>query len=253
MTQQLDIDDLKKVRRMGRKMTALYEVLDPAVAKSTAHLTISCKPGCAGCCYLLALISLPEGVAIAEYFLEDTQRRNLIPLLMRSFYEQVQSMPSGSFKSFTEVREQYFEKKVACTFLDTETKLCTIYPVRPGACRYHMVVSDPKLCQPEAGVQEVARPDTREAEARMLSEANRVSNQAKVPLYVAPLPVVMLWAFKLLIEGRKAFEEALKDESLGAMGLHVWMDLLHAHQQARQVPPPPPPVTPGETPAPGSD
>ena len=247
MSQQFDIEDAKRLRRMGRKMVALYEKLDPAVARSTAHLPISCKAGCAGCCYLLALISLPEGVAIAEYFLEDTQRRNLIPLLMRSFYEQIQAMPSGTL-TFKEIREAYFAKKVPCTFLDTETNLCTIYPVRPGACRYHLVVTDPKLCMPEAGPQEVARANTLEADGHLFSEANRVSNQTKMPLFVAPLPVMMLWAFKLLIEGRKAFEDALKDENLGTMSLQGWTELLHVREAMA-----PPPPAPGETPAQNSD
>jgi Fe-S-cluster containining protein len=230
-----DIDDAKRLRRMGRKMTALYDVLDPALKKATEGMSISCKSGCAGCCYLLALVSLPEAVAIAEHFLSDTGRRQLVPLLMRSFFEQAQAIPPGPFKT---IRESYFAKKVPCTFLDTESKLCTIYSVRPSACRYHFVVSDPALCQPEAGNQEVARVNTLQADAHVLSEANRVSNQTKIPLFVAPLPVTMLWAFKLLIEGREAFDLALKDDTLGVLALSGWTELLRAdesapHQEAR--------------------
>lgn len=239
-----DFDELKKLRRMGRKMTALYETLDVSVAKAVEPLNVSCKVGCAGCCYQLTLVTLPEGVAIAEYFLSDTQRRNLIPLLMRSFYEQVQQIQPGHYK---EIRQAYFQKKVPCTFLDEDSKLCTIYPVRPSTCRYHLVVSDPALCQPEAGIQPVGRVNTLAVEHQVLSEANRVSNQTKVPLFIAPLPVVMLWAFKLLIEGRSAFDAALKEEN-GALGLNVWMEMLHAEPA-----PPPAPVAPPETPAQGSD
>lgn len=227
-----NIDDAKRLRRMGRKMTALYDVIDPALKKATEGMSITCKAGCAGCCYLLALVSLPEAIAIAEHFLSDTQRRQLIPLLMRSFFEQAQAIPPGPFKT---IRESYFAKKVPCTFLDTETKLCTIYSVRPSACRYHFVVTDPVLCQPESGNQEVARINTVEADARVLSEANRVSNQTKIPLFVAPLPVAMLWAFKLLIEGREAFELALKDDTLGALSLKGWTELLHADESALKV------------------
>jgi Fe-S-cluster containining protein len=237
-----DFDDLKRLRRMGRKMASLFETLDPEVAKAIEPLNVSCKTGCAGCCYLLTLVSLPEAVSIAEYFLSDKERRNLIPLLMRSFWEQVQHIPPGNFKA---IRQAYFQKKVPCTFLDEETKLCTIYPVRPGACRFHFVVSDPVLCQPERGIQSVGHVNTLGVEAQVLSEANRVSNQTKMPLFIAPLPVVMLWAFKLLIEGRAAFDAALKEEN-GVMGLNVWMEMLHGDEA-------PPAVTTPETPAQKSD
>lgn len=229
---------------MGRKMTTLYDKLDPVFEKSASQLTLSCKAGCAGCCYQLTLVSLPEAVAIAEYFLMDTQRRGLIPLLMRSFLEQAGKIPPGDIKA---IRQEYFHKKVPCTFLDEETKLCTIYPVRPSACRYHAVVTDPALCQPEAGIQEVGFVDTRVVTAHVLSEANRVSKQTKIPLFLAPLPVMMLWAFKLLIEGRAAFELALKDDGLGSLGLKEWSDLY------QPIHLPPPPETAHETPAPGSD
>lgn len=217
-----DFEDLKRLRRMGRRMLAVYADVDPQVEKAASNLKISCKAGCSGCCYLMAMTTLPEAVAIAEYFLEDIQRRQSIPLLMRSLFAQIEQMPSGMI---SEVRQKYFEKKVPCTFLDTETNLCTIYSVRPSACRWHLVVSDPKLCQPEAGLQTVARVDTKQADVKAMGEALRVSNQVKMPFHVAPLPVMMMWAFKLLIEGREAFNEALKDAGSDALSLNFWMDV----------------------------
>lgn len=245
----LDVEDLKRLRRMGRKMVATYEQLDPKVKKETEHFTLSCKAGCSGCCHLMTLVSLPEGVAIAEYFLEDTQRRQLIPLLMRSFLEQVQAIPEGPL---VDVRQKYFEKKVPCTFLDPESKLCTIYAVRPSACRYHFVVSDPALCQPEGGRPTVSRVNTQFADAEILSEANKVSNQVKVPLFIAPLQVTMLWAFKLLIEGREAFETALEEVPLDALSLKFWRGALGDPEAVAEMLPPPAEVS-NETPAQGSD
>ena len=124
------------------------------------------------------------------------------------------------------IRDGYFRKKVPCTFLDTATNRCTIYSVRPSACRYHAVVSDPELCSPDVrGV--VGKVNVMALDAAMLSESNRVSNQVKMPLFIAPLPVVVLWAFKLLIEGREVFDAALNDPEMGAMDLMGWMERLN--------------------------
>jgi Fe-S-cluster containining protein len=221
----IDIEDLKRLRRLGRKMMGLFEKLDEKVDAGIKKegLKTSCAPGCAGCCYQLTLVTLPEAVAVAEHFLADVQRRQLIPLLMRSFFDQLRHIEVGDVGK---IRQSYFLKKVPCTFLDLETKLCTIYPVRPAACRYHFVVSDPQLCQPESGNQSVAKVDVVQVDAEVLSEANRASNQAKVPLYIAPLPVAMLWAFKLLIEGRESFDLGMKDPDLGIMSLDGWVATL---------------------------
>lgn len=214
-----DIDALKRVRRMGRRMLDVYAKIDAAVAPAVAEAKPSCKVGCAGCCHLLALVTLPEAVAIAEDFLADVSKRQMIPLLMQSFVKQATSIDVSDMGT---VRQKYFSKKVACTFLDPETNLCTVYATRPGACRYYFVQSDPKLCSPEAGSQTVAQISLPDADLMVLSEAARVSKQTKLPLYVAPLPVMMLWAFKILIEGPTALTEGLKDPELGVLNLEFW-------------------------------
>lgn len=217
------VDELKRSRRLGRQMKQLYGELDKEWEKATDGVKISCKVGCASCCYLLTLATLPEGIAIAEHFLSDVQRRNMIPDLMRKFWEQLQHIEAKGVRT---IRDGYFRKKVPCTFLDTVTNRCTIYSVRPEACRYHAVVTDPELCSPDVrGV--VGKVNAMQFDAATLSEANRISNQAKLPLFIAPLPVVMLWSFKLLIEGREAFDLALHDPEMGVMDLMGWMERLN--------------------------
>jgi len=236
-TKPLSIDELKRLRRLGRKMKTAYVELDAEFVKSADGMKISCKPGCASCCYLLTLITLPEGVAIAEHFLSDVQMRNKIPELMRSFFQQIQHIEAGGVKA---IRDSYFRKKVPCTFLDTATNRCTVYSVRPGACRYHAVVSDPEGCSPEVrGV--VSKVNVLALDAALLSTANQASNQVKVPLFIAPLPVVMLWAFKLLIEGRAAFDAGLVDPEMGVLDLTGWMERLSADEAAGEEILPPPP------------
>lgn len=220
-----DFDDLKRLRRLGRKMTSVYKELDPGVAKAMDGMKVSCKPGCASCCYLLTLATLPEAVAVAEYILSNVERRKLVPELSKRFWQQAEAIERGGLR---QIRLNYLKKKVPCGLLNTENNICMAYEARPGACRYHFVVSPPENC---ADVEaQVARVDTRGVELALLSEANKVSKQTKLPLYVAPLPIVMLWAFKLLIEGRPAFEAALKDPNLGVLNLDGWMQTLKADE-----------------------
>lgn len=220
-----DFDDLKRLRRLGRKMSSVYKEMDLSVVKAMDGMKVSCKVGCASCCNLLVLASLPEAVAVAEYILSSVERRKLVPELSKRFWQQAEAIEQGGLR---QIRVNYLKKKVPCGLLNTDNNTCMAYEARPGACRYHHVVTPPENCaDPEAAV---GRVDTRGVELALLSEANKVSKQTKLPLYVAPLPVVMLWAFKLLIEGRKAFEDALKDPNLGILSLDGWMQTLRADE-----------------------
>lgn len=213
-------------------MTALYRELDPKVALSMEGLKPSCKAGCTGCCHLLVLISLPEAVALAEYVLQNVERRKMVPELSARFWKQAQAIEQGGIR---QIRTSYFKKKVPCGFLNTETNLCMVYEARPPACRYHFAVSPPENCSPDVEA-DVSRVDTREAELVCLGEANKVSKQVKIPLYVAPLPIAMLWAFKLLIEGRASFDASMNDPNLGVLNLNGWMQTLRS-DEAIAVPP----------------
>jgi Fe-S-cluster containining protein len=218
------IDELRRFRRLGRKTKALYVQLDAQATVQTEGIKLSCKAGCAHCCHLLLLVTLPEAIAIAEYFLADSQRRTLIPTLSRQFFEQVQKIPLGVSE---DIRTEYFKSKTPCAFLDTTSNLCSVYEVRPTACRYHWVISDPDLCSPDKTSQ-VQKLDTLTTDVRALQEALKSSKQAKLPLFIAPLPVMMLWAFKLLVEGRSAFDRDLNSpaQELGSLNLLGWRELL---------------------------
>lgn len=235
-----DFDMLKRQRRMGRKMTSLYKELDALFVQKSEGMKLSCTKGCDSCCHLLVLVPLPEAVAIAEHFLSDQRRKLLIPDVSRRCFEQITKIPlqPGTTEAFGTIRSAYFASKTPCALLDPATKTCTVYDVRPEACRYHYVTSDPAQCSPDRPGAQVSRLDTLEFDVRALSEARKVSHQTKMPLYVAPLPVALLWAFKLLIEGREAFDAALREpaEQLGALNLLGWTELLARDEEGQSVP-----------------
>lgn len=208
----------KQSKRLGRRTLALYREMDPLAEKAAAKMGTTCSKGCAHCCHLLTIVTLPEAVAIAERLLTDLQWQAEYSRLMKVLYDQLNVLADPNL-----TRVSYFDKRMPCVFLGAENQ-CRIYDVRPTACRYHYVVSDPKRCSHETDNNETAIIDLRSLEMKVWQDGVHVSKQNGLPMLAAPFQVILLWALKLLGEGRSAFDEAMKDPSLGAMGLMYWME-----------------------------
>jgi len=121
-----------KTGTMTEFMKAFYESLDDTIAQSIARdkgTAISCKKGCHFCCRQSVVISAGEAELIAEYCKE---RGINIP------------------KDYLEEQLKYDWKEIAvkdvgwCVFLKGGE--CSIYPVRPLACRKYFVASPPEQC-----------------------------------------------------------------------------------------------------------
>jgi Fe-S-cluster containining protein len=209
----------KNDRRMGRRLLQVYEELDPLIQDAATKMKAQCRAGCASCCHLFNLISFPEAVAIAEYIVKHDGLRRTIPQITQKLTIQLKDVDlSGDSKK---ARQSYFEKQHACVFLNSATSLCTIYPVRPMTCRSHYVVSDPKSCQvQETG--DVASLDLRDMELYVASEASHVSKQCGVDFLMGPFQVMVMWAIKLLVDGRRPTMQATEDEKLGPLNLKAW-------------------------------
>lgn len=206
-----------KARALTRRLMARYAELDAAMAENPSAAQITCKGvGCFGCCYQLALASLPEGIAIASTWLSDPRRRQLVPGLIKKLWEQASHIKAGMPE---DLRAGWFREKIPCAFLLSGR--CTTYEARPAACRYHAVVTEPAPCSPDV-VADVGMINTQVLQAKLLAYAAQLSEYEAMPVYVAPLPVTMIWAFKLLLDGREAFEAALRLPVTTPQHLRAW-------------------------------
>ena len=88
---------------------------------------IQCKAGCTACCFIDVDVSAGEAATILDYCHENH-------IAIDKEYLEKQAAIG---------RRQYSEVS-RCVFL--KDNLCSIYPVRPMACRKHWVKSDPSLC-----------------------------------------------------------------------------------------------------------
>lgn len=94
---------------------------------------ITCKKGCAFCCYQRVTGSRAEAQEILEYCKE-----NGIQFSRARIKKQARA---GSLEEWLKL--PYETKR--CAFLG-ENNECKIYPIRPLACRSYFSISDPQIC-----------------------------------------------------------------------------------------------------------
>lgn len=108
----------------------LYRRLEDALAAAgdLPGQTLACKEGCSLCCHYHVYITASEALAIAEYVntkLSASQRTGLEAKLRAN---SVQADAIGL--------NAHMQTNIACAFL-TEASNCSVYEVRPAACRKH--------------------------------------------------------------------------------------------------------------------
>lgn len=119
---------------------AMVKIRDACAANGCP---ISCPTGddaigCNGCCRG-EIIALPgEAEAIAER-MDDAS------------WERVRALPDSTDE----------RRRAVCPLLDPDTGACSVYDIRPCACRVYAVVSPVDWCYPErAGLRDVGTPST---------------------------------------------------------------------------------------------
>jgi Fe-S-cluster containining protein len=138
---------------------------------------VSCKKGCAHCCRIMALVSLAEGIRIADLVLRMPKQQRL--------YVTQRLKESAPPPEMTV--NDYASQGLYCGFLDLESKECKIYEERPASCRYHYALSDPKLCTPGQS-REVLLLDLLACE----NAIHELSMQITGHFMTAPLPNMVL-------------------------------------------------------------
>lgn len=124
-------DQLRKLRIQNRLEATkeVYKAVDNFfnTAPEENKKEIQCKTGCTACCFIDVDISGDEAAVIIDYCKE-----NGIDIDKEYLTKQA------------EVGRKTYTSLSKCVFL--KDNLCSIYPVRPIACRKHWVKTDPVLC-----------------------------------------------------------------------------------------------------------
>ncbi len=124
-------NQLRTLRQTNRLETTkeVYKAIDGFFEKAPAEnkKAIQCKSGCTACCFIELDISEDEAALIVNYC-----RENDIEIDREYLIKQV----ATGRRSYSDLSR--------CIFL--KDNLCSIYAVRPAACRKHWVNSDPGLC-----------------------------------------------------------------------------------------------------------
>ena len=125
------IVQLKKLKTQNKTETIkqVYQAIDKFFlnAPEENKQDIKCKAGCTACCFIDVEISGDEAEVIIDYCVENGIEIDKVYLTEQAAVGR---------KSYTALSR--------CVFL--KNNLCSIYDVRPMACRKHWVKTDPVLC-----------------------------------------------------------------------------------------------------------
>jgi Putative zinc- or iron-chelating domain len=124
-------DQLRKIRAQNRFETIkeVYKAIDGffTAAPAESKKEIQCKTGCTACCFIDVDVIADEAAVIINYCKENG---------IEIDREYLTKQAAAGRKSYSSLSR--------CVFL--KDNLCSIYPVRPVACRKHWVKTDPALC-----------------------------------------------------------------------------------------------------------
>lgn len=117
-------------KRLGKINAIKYmqELIEDSIKKNKTKESATCKKGCNHCCHIQVMVTETEVELIKDRYGKFTD-------------EQIEALEEQS-KCDEETR--VFAKHRACVFLkDGE---CSIYDIRPIACRKHFSMEDPNYC-----------------------------------------------------------------------------------------------------------
>jgi Fe-S-cluster containining protein len=169
-----------------RRLALFREATDRAMQRVGEQHAVTCRAGCHHCCYQMMTMTLSEAIVAVEYVLmrnEEAFLKHAAHLLPEQA-ERVDD-PKCSYIS-------WFEAQTPCVFL--AGGLCSVYEVRPVACRTHVATSDPANCAHGAADNRVQSADTRDIyEAFMVADA-QIAQDFGVPRGQYPAPIAVMLA-----------------------------------------------------------
>lgn len=161
----------RAAKRAGRVVLQVYAKYEDRVREFAISKGTTCRAGCSHCCKLPASATVPEMVPVVAYLVDRIDWYRKRPLLEQRIRDYL-AVQFPVDPTDSALRSEFFKAQVPCVFLDDDGT-CSVYPVRPSACRYHYVVSPPENCAVGAADNVVARIDLRKLEDLVLLQGAR--------------------------------------------------------------------------------
>ncbi len=114
---------------------------------------VPCRKGCSQCCYYLVPLSVPEAFCMRRQILamNPARREFLVNRWLETAAIVIENHQHSDEQNLTftesdisQISQWYSKIKLPCPFLSE--KLCTVYQIRPSACREHIVTGSSELC-----------------------------------------------------------------------------------------------------------
>lgn len=190
---EVDVPD--ESRQVADLLPALRHLDDVVVAQATSDVEagggeVSCRAGCGACCRQLVPVAEGEARALMAHIesLPVDRRAEIWARFDAAKVELVNSGLLGAVRrghlldraSRRDLGTCYFRLGIPCPFLEKER--CSVYPVRPLACREFLVTSPAEECGTLGPVERVPVP------GRIFPKllARGEDGGAWVPLVLAP-------------------------------------------------------------------
>lgn len=144
----------------------LFPILDQMMSKAVEAVEaegscLSCKKGCAHCCYLFVEITWEEAMELAKWVLDQKENEKQtfinkisenaarVREILAEYKKPHLLAPLTGEQSYPEdAFDEYFHNNTyACPFL--KNNQCGAYAHRPTPCRLHVVTSDVNYCKPD--------------------------------------------------------------------------------------------------------
>jgi Fe-S-cluster containining protein len=212
----------KEARQPGRKLLPIYGQIDEFTDQMRRQVNVTCEVGCSHCCKQLIYITMPEAILLAEAVLANPAG---VSEFVSRCYETLKHYDTMNAAAF-------YEKQTPCVFLQDDR--CSAYEQRPVACRTHFVGTPKENCALGAADPIVGRYDLNIVMVDAWNEGNRGWKQRGMKPLLAPLPIAVMWAMRLLTEGEIAFKKAIDAPDLGILDIQRWtLDIMRTMAAAR--------------------
>jgi Fe-S-cluster containining protein len=164
-----------------------FRKIDADITEAIGERPVTCRKGCAGCCYQLIEISIAEGILLSHWVAARDDARPWIRRLFRAARDQ--TGPTVTVAS-------HFDRAIPCVFLAPD-RVCAVYDHRPLVCRYLVVRSPAENCAPGAANPTVQSYNFSRKIFESLVEFDLLvvrDNPQFGPVATAPIPLMVLWA-----------------------------------------------------------